>query len=168
MPVGGAGVRFAARIAALGVLAAASSVHAGDGVILTSVLGAPNPSTVGQSVTLTATFSLPCTGSVAFTDGGNGNQALCTANIIGSTTGTCSAPFPTPGARTVTGTPSGGLTTCRGMTRTYSQTVNTAVAVPTVGEWTLWGLTGLLLLGGAVVLARRSRQSAGPDDLGAA
>ncbi|WP_298160482.1 hypothetical protein [Brevundimonas sp.] len=54
------------------------------------------------------------------------------------------------------------------MTRTYSQTVNTAVAVPTVGEWTLWGLTGLLLLGGAVVLARRSRQSAGPDDLGAA
>jgi hypothetical protein len=160
----GAWIRFAAGVAATGVITAAGSAYAS--ATLTSVVGAPSPSTVGQSVTLTATFDIVCTGSVAFTDGGNGNAALCTANLAGSTTGTCSAPFPTPGTRTVTGTPSG--ITCGGLTRTYSQTVNAAAAVPTVGEWTMWGLAGLLLTGGAVMLARRTRQMSGPGDLGAA
>jgi hypothetical protein len=29
--------------------------------------------------------------------------------------------------------------------------------VPTVGEWTMWGLTGLLLIGGGVFASRRFR-----------
>lgn len=149
----------------MGVLMAAAAAQAS--APLASVSGGPNPSTVGQSVTLTATFTGTCDGTVAFTDGGNGNAALCTATVPGTNTGTCLASFPTPGVRTVTGTPSGTFN-CVGTAQTYSQTVNAAAIVPTVGEWTMWGLASLLLIGGAVMLARRTRQTAGPDDLGAA
>ncbi|MGO4410795.1 MULTISPECIES: IPTL-CTERM sorting domain-containing protein [unclassified Brevundimonas] len=33
-------------------------------------------------------------------------------------------------------------------------------AVPTTSEWTLWGLTGLLLIGGGVFASRRFRATA--------
>lgn len=37
---------------------------------------------------------------------------------------------------------------------------NAPVAVPTTSEWTLWGLTGLLLIGGGVFASRRFRATA--------
>ena len=47
--------------------------------------------------------------------------------------------------------------------RQLSMTVlpgNAPAAVPTTGEWTLWGLTGLLLIGGGVFASRRFRATA--------
>ncbi len=134
----------------------ATAAHAG-GPSLTTVSGAPNPSTVGQNVTLTATFSSATSCSVAFVDQTNGNAPLCTASSVASTTGTCTANFATAGTRTVQGAAGGP---CFG-TQIYSQTVNAAPAtVPTVGEWTMWGLAGLFVLGGAAMLARRTRSRA--------
>lgn len=37
---------------------------------------------------------------------------------------------------------------------------NAPAAVPTTSEWTLWGLTGLLLIGGGVFASRRFRATA--------
>lgn len=123
---------------------------------LTGVSGAPNPSTVGQPVTITATLSsggITC--SVPVVDQTNGNASLCTVNFTGSSTATCIANFATPGSRIV-GTNGPGF--CSGAV-TYSQTVNAApTAVPTVGEWTLWGLAGTMLIGGGALLARRTRR----------
>lgn len=140
--------------AALAVLGFAGVAQAG-GPNLTTVSGAPSVSTVGQPVTITATLNGPTSCPVTVVDQTNGNAPLCTANFFNSATATCVANFATPGIRTVSGTASGS---CYGTT-TYSQTVNAAAtAVPTVGEWTMWGLAGAMLIGGAAVLARRTRR----------
>ena len=127
---------------------AASAAQAGIGMV--SVTGAPNPSTAGQTVSLSATFQAAgCAAS--FTDQTN-SVSLCTAAAGASPTVSCSYAFPTAGVRTVAASsPCGG-------SLSYSQTVNAApVTVPTMTEWALWGLAGALMLGGGAMLARRSR-----------
>lgn len=45
---------------------------------------------------------------------------------------------------------------CPSSSATTTLVVNAApTAVPTVGEWTMWGLAGLLLIGGGAVASRR-------------
>lgn len=125
--------------------------------MLSSVSGAPNPSTVGETVTLSATYDSASGCAVSFVDQTNGNATLCTTNS-GTNPVTCTTSFATPGTRTVVGTNT-NPGACFGTPRSYSQTVNSVAAtVPTVGEWTLWGLAGAMLIGGAAVLARRTRR----------
>ena len=141
--------------AALAVLSFAGVAQAGTPPSLIAIDGVPNASTVGQPVTITATLNFASTCPVPVVDQTNGNAPLCTANFANAAIATCVANFATPGIRTVRGTASGA---CIGTT-TYSQTVNAvATAVPTVGEWTMWGLAGAMLIGGAAVLARRTRR----------
>ncbi|WP_426038330.1 hypothetical protein [Brevundimonas sp. DC300-4] len=143
-------------LAVMTTAAFASAAQAG-GPQLTTLSGSPNPSTAGTPVTITATFSYAGTCSVAVVDQTNSDAPLCTINTAGSSTGTCAANFASGGVRIVRGIAS-GPSGCYDI-RSYVQTVNAvATAVPTVSEWTMWGLAGLIALGGGVALARRSRR----------
>lgn len=59
---------------------------------------------------------------------------------------------------------SGYCTNVPGQTNNWVQVTvlagNAPAAVPTTSEWTLWGLTGLLLIGGGVFASRRFRATA--------
>ncbi len=128
---------------------------------MNAISGAPNPSTVGQTVTFTATFNgTPANCTATIRDNTNSVTLCTTGSTAGTNSATCSASFATPGARTVGNSGVGGTSGCTANgAPTYVQTVNAAVvSVPTVGEWTMWGLAGLIALGGGVVLARRSRR----------
>lgn len=143
-------------LAVMTMAAFASTAQAG-GTSLMTLSGSPNSSTAGTPVTITATFSNSGTCSVAVVDQTNGSTPLCTINTGGLSTGTCAANFASSGVRTVRGAAS-GPSGCFG-SQSYVQTVNAvAAAVPTVGEWTMWGIAGLIALGGGLVLSRRSRR----------
>ncbi len=156
--------KTAAGLAAGAVMAlfmSASAAQAGG----PSILATPNPSVAGQSVTLSSNnFGAGCSGAIVeFRDTtGGGNKALCSATVSGGGAVACTTNALTDtGARTITGV----VTTpgpCLGATAfAVPQTVNAApTAVPTTSEWTLWGLTGLLLIGGGVFASRRFRANA--------
>lgn len=125
----------------------------------------PNPSVAGQSVTLSSNnFGAMCSGdNVEFKDTtGGANKVLCNATVSAGGAVSCSTNLLTDtGGRTI----SGVVTTpgpCVGASSFAAlQTVNAApAAVPTTSEWTLWGLTGLLLIGGGVFASRRFRATA--------
>lgn len=143
--------------AAVILLACAEASHAGSGPPVVAVSAAPNPSLVNQTVTLTATLGGTGSCSVDFVDESNGDAPLCTATTTGPGRARCTASFGTAGVRTVRGTNS--TPSCQASSVTYTHTVNAVAApVPTVGEWTLWGLAGMILIGGTAVLARRARR----------
>ncbi|HEY1073430.1 hypothetical protein [Brevundimonas sp.] len=122
----------------------------------------PGASTPGGSVTLGVTVTpgdavSTCTGSVLISDAAS--PVSCTASLTpgaGASTGSCSVGFPTAGVRTLNLAYTSGNGICANSAGTASHTVNAApAAVPTVGEWTMWGLAGLLLIGGGMVASRR-------------
>lgn len=129
------------------------------------MLAAPNPSVAGQSVTLSSSnFGGGCSGAtVEFRDTtGGANKTLCNATVSGVGGVACVTNALTDtGTRTIS-----GVVTSPGPCLGHSafaapQTVNAApTAVPTTSEWTLWGLTGLLLIGGGVFASRRFRTTA--------
>lgn len=128
-----------------------------------SMTVAPNPSLAGQSVTLSSNNFGLCSGtSVEFRDvTGGGNKVLCTATVSAGAVSCSTNALTDTGVRTI----SGEVTTpgpCLGHSAFAApQTVNAApTAVPTTSEWTLWGLTGLLLIGGGVFASRRFRATA--------
>ncbi|MBB5746516.1 Ig-like domain-containing protein [Brevundimonas variabilis] len=146
-------------------LVASTALAGAPGTVTTITSQSPNPSTVGASVNLTATVTNPsaaqCFGAIQFLDGGTplGGAAALTTVDPGSSSVTASRVFPTAGARSVTAsyTSTNGCPTSA--SAAVTQTVNAvAAAVPTVGEWTMWGLAGLIALGGGIVLSRRSRR----------
>ncbi len=147
--------------AALALFMSASSAQAGGAPVTVN----PSPSTAGQSVTVGAVSFGPACASAAveFRDiTGGGSKSLCSATISGVGTVSCTTSLLTDvGARTINAyVVSGGV--CSGAVG-YStmHTVNVApTAVPTTSEWTLWGLTGLLLIGGGVFASRRFRATA--------
>lgn len=147
--------------ATLALFMSASAAQAGG----PNITVAPNPSVAGQSVTLSSiNFGGGCSGTnVEFKDTtGGANKVLCNALVSAGGAVSCSTNLLTDaGARTITGV----VTTpgpCVGRTGfAATQTVNAApTAVPTVGEWTMWGLAGLLLIGGGVFASRRFRATA--------
>ena len=108
-----------------------------------------------------------CTGAtVEFRDiTGGADKTLCGASVDGRRRGhLCDKRSELkPGARTVRSVVviAGGICTAGASSGSISHTVNAApAAVPTVGEWTLWGFTGLLLIGGGVFASRRFRATA--------
>lgn len=156
--------KAAASLAAGAVLAlilGASTAQAGTPP---TVIASPNPSAAGATVTLNLTISSgACTGDqVEFRDvTGGGNALLCGTSVGAGAPGVATCPtnvLTTPGARTIQGKSTG---VCTWAVATAPHTVNTApTAVPTVGEWTMWGLAGLLLIGGGVFASRRFRATA--------
>jgi hypothetical protein len=154
--------------AVLAIAAPALAENSVTSVALTSQ--SPNPSLVGQSVTLSVTVtptSNPyniCAGSVDITDTtGGGSVAVCSATVTATggpgsdATGSCSHAFPTAGIRSLYLSYVGN-TVCQNSSGTASQVVGTAV--PTLSEWALWGFAAALLLGGGGLVARRTRQVA--------
>ena len=158
------GYRSLAAGAALALIFGASAAQAGfitpSNVAVTSQT--PGASTPGGSVTLGVTvtptdMASVCTGSVLISDAAS--PVSCTANLTpsaGASMGSCSVGFPTPGVRNLNLTYTSSSAICINSTGTATHTVNAApTAVPTVGEWTMWGLAGLLLIGGGTVASRR-------------
>lgn len=154
-----AGYRSLAAGAALVLILGAGVAQAGVPAIST----APNPSTAGQAVTLNWAIGGVCTGSTAeFSDvTGGGNVPLCQGVVDGLVGATCSTnALNVAGVRSVRGSFAAGP--CVAATATVPHTVNAApTAVPTVGEWTMWGLAGLLLIGGGAIASRRFKFASG-------
>lgn len=158
-------IKKTAAILAAGVVLTLSANAAQAGVPVV-VIATPSPSTASQSVTLSfSTHVAGCSGAeVLFSDttGGGAATVLCNAFIAAGNPGvaTCSTPGIPTGVRTIKGEIT-GAGPCPLLSATTSHTVNAApTAVPTVGEWTMWGLTGLLLIGGGVFASRRFRTTA--------
>ncbi len=129
-----------------------------------TVTTTPNPSVAGASVTLSSTaFGASCSGAtVEFRDiTGLPEKALCNGSVSGAGAVSCSTNLLTDaGARTVRGVVVTGVGVCTAGVISAPATHNVTAApagVPTTSEWTLWGLAGLLLLGGGVVASRRFR-----------
>jgi hypothetical protein len=147
---------IAALSAALCIGFAGEAVAGGPSVIAAS--GSPNPSAVGQTVTLTATLDSgggSCTAT--FRDEDNADAVLCSDHADGTAAASCSYAFTTPGERTVRA----DLTGCSQSSRSYQHVVtdpNAPPPIPTMAEWTLWGFAGVLLLGGGALIVRRSRR----------
>jgi hypothetical protein len=149
-----------ATACAVSVMALAGAAHAGGNTIV--VTGNPDPSTLGQSVLLTATrTATSCTSPVDFVDITEGGPpaTLCSSDFDGNTVASCSADFNVEGERVVTAIVNEGSGCDDGGVQSHVQSVVAPVAeVPTMAEWTLWGFAGALLLGGGALIARRSRR----------
>lgn len=151
------GYRSLAAGAALALIFGASAAQAGS-PLATTLNMTPNPANAGQTVTLEATVassSMGCTGSVDFKNSVT-NTSLCSAGLTvmnpNSSVASC-AITPAAGTYNVQAHATG---TCTISSAIIPLTVNAApAAVPTVGEWTMWGLAGLLLIGGGAVASRR-------------
>ncbi|MGV3578029.1 hypothetical protein [Brevundimonas sp.] len=131
----------------------------------------PNPSAPGQSVTLDVTVTQSnnlqnaCAGTVDIVDDTDGGSVtVCAAVPItgpagGPATGTCAYVFPTAGTRSLalsyTGS-SGSSLDCASAIGSASQAVG--IPVPTLTEWAMWLLAGVLLLGGTAVITRRTQR----------
>lgn len=151
-----------AASAALALFMSASAAQAGTPP---TIIATPNPSVASAAVTLRITnFSPACAGAnVEFRDiTGGADKTLCGASVDGTGAVTCvTNVLNETGVRTIRAVAT--IAPCLGtMTLSTSHTVNAApAAVPTVGEWTLWGLAGLLLIGGGAVASRRFRVARG-------
>lgn len=148
----------AAGLAAGAVLLFATAGQAGVPSI-TALTVSPNPATAGQTVTLGATVGSPglsCTGSVDFKDT-VANTTVCSSALTvvnpNISTASCTATR-SAGSYTLRADTFGA---CPSSSAPATLVVNAASAVPTVGEWTMWGLTGLLLIGGGAIASRRFR-----------
>ena len=71
----------------------------------------------------------------------------------------CNAAFSTIGARSLQASYNGSIGCSLSVSAAVTQNL-TAVAVPTLSEWMLWGFAGVLLTGATGVLARRARRLA--------
>ncbi|MNS42632.1 hypothetical protein D3C72_750150 [compost metagenome] len=158
MPINKIAAGWAAG-AALAMVMSAGTAQAG----VASITVAPSPSVAGQSVTLSSSNFGSCSGAnVEFRDvTGGASKTLCNATVAGGAVSCVTNQLTDTGLRTLQGV----VTTpgpCLGVLAIApSHTVNAApTAVPTMSEWTLWGLAGLLLIGGGVFASRRFRATA--------
>lgn len=148
--------------AALALFMGAGAAQAGAAV---AVATTPNPSFAGQSVTLSWSYGTICSGSnVEFRDiTGGGSKPLCSATADATGAASCQTNLLTDtGARTIRGDATAGPCVLVGAAAP-THTVNAAPPpppIPTTSEWTLWSLTGLLLIGGGVFASRRFRATA--------
>lgn len=145
------------------VLFGATSASAG---IVTTLTTSKSSIYAGEAVDLTMEInSTVCDGAaVDFKDTTGSPVSLCTASLVASgshSTATCpTSAINVVGTRTLRADVTSG--TCSSFFATKTITVTAAPAtVPTTSEWTLWGLTGLLLIGGGVFASRRFRATAG-------
>ena len=151
-----------AGLAAIGVLVFATAGQAGVPTT-TTITVSPNPASAGQTVTLGATVNSPgfsCTGAVDFRDT-VANATVCSSplTVLDPNTSTASCTTTRPAGSYTLRADTLGM--CTSFSAPATLVVNAApAAVPTVGEWTMWGLTGLLLIGGGVVASRRFRATA--------
>lgn len=95
----------------------------------TTVTSSANPSTVGASVTLTATVNSAgsATGTVAFKDGGT-DITGCAAQSVTAGTATCATSALTQGSHTLTAVYSGDSNYGASTSANFTQTVNAAAA----------------------------------------
>jgi Bacterial Ig-like domain (group 3) len=145
------------------------SVQAQAGVANTSVglTVLPNPASVGQQVTLTATVTgtgvcTEPTGTVTFVNGAAeivaaGNPATLTPGTPISTA-ILQTTLPL-GENLITANYSGAVSCSPGSALGLEDIINALPTVPTLAEWGKIGFAGLLLLGGVGVLARRARNN---------
>jgi hypothetical protein len=148
-----------AALAALFVVASATSATAGVVVPSLTATASPISKTASETVNLTVTASSAvCTGdSFQFFDKTSSPEKLVCGASISGVSGTCpSNVVNEPGARTLEARFLGGV--CTGQTATV--VVHVQEPIPTTSEWTMWGLMGALLLGGGVVLSRRFKTAA--------
>ncbi|MEO7761284.1 MAG: Ig-like domain-containing protein [Casimicrobiaceae bacterium] len=117
----------------------------------TGVTGAPNPSLVGQSVTLTATVAgASPTGTVQFKDGGANLGAPVT--LVGSTASLSTSAL-TQGTHSITAVYIGDANNTSSTSPVFVQTVNAvgvsvpATSIPTLSDW---GIALIALLLGAL------------------
>jgi hypothetical protein len=151
------------------VCVTASSSLAGIPTLPTTtvVSASANPITTSQTVGLTATIAnaggQTCTGVVTYEV--VGGLVLCSTAVNTAAAGTSTAhvcnqtgsALGGPGTYNVRSNYLGSGTCVGSSSANLSITVLAAApsAVPTVGEWTLWGLAALLLIGGGAVASRR-------------
>ena len=125
------------------------TVVSGTTTNLTSSL---NPSFAGDPVTFTATVSPTATGSVTFFDGVNN---LGTVSLNGSSQASLTTPSLSVGPHNMSALYNGNGT-LGSSTGTLTQQVNGPVGVPTMNEWLLMALGGLLTAIAAIALRRRA------------
>lgn len=167
-------------LAAVSVVAVLASPAMAETSVTTVALTGqtPNPSLVGQSVTLDVTVTQDggsgdsCQGTADVIDTtGGGSIPVCTGVAINgapppnlATTGACSYAFPVAGSRTLEVAYSGYVGSgfqCLASNSTSSAIQTVSEGVPTLSEWGLWILAGAMLLAGAAVAARRSQRQQG-------
>lgn len=152
-----------AGLAAIGVLVFATAGQAGGVPSQTTLTVSPNPASAGQTVTLGATVVSPgysCAGPLVFRDT-LANTTVCssTLTVLDPNTSTASCTTTRPAGSYTLRADSLGM--CVSSSVPATLVVNAApAAVPTVGEWTMWGLAGALLIGGGVFASRRFRTNA--------
>ena len=132
---------------------------AGPSPTTTALASSLNPSTFGQSVTFTATVSGSSpTGTVQFRDGATnlGSPVTASDGIATFTTSTLAV-----GSHPITAVYSGDANNLTSTSNTVNQAVNAVVVpttvtpVPTLGEWGLLLTMLMLMLLGAIAIARR-------------
>jgi hypothetical protein len=155
-----------AGAALVGVLFHAAPSFAGGPSTITTLTASVNPVAVSQSTTFKATVTAPsggvCTGSVNIAVG---PTPLCSATISpdgAAFAGSCSlngGQIGSPGVYPVSADYE-STSSCISSSSSAVSVVVTAdpTPVPTMGEWTLWGLMGLIMMAGAAVLVRRTRR----------
>lgn len=164
--------RFAAAAAAAAVLGAASPSLAGvPTTTTTSLTASVNPVASSQSTTLKATVVRPalpvvCPGRITVR---NVAQTICSDDTIAegsnavitcALTGHALSASGSLGVQSLVASFEASDGSC---SDSQSTTLNITVtadptAVPTVGEWTLWGMMGLMMMAGAALLVRRTRR----------
>ncbi len=159
---------LASAVLGASMLFATASLAGGPSVASTTAITSdtPDPSVAGALVTLSATVTpatpATCFGTVTFTDQTAASPALCSALTTATdpAVATCSASFAGPdGPHDIVATYVSSSVCIGSASAITTHTVTgSVVAVPTVGEWTMWGLAGLIALGGGVVLSRRARR----------
>ncbi|WP_312784716.1 Ig-like domain repeat protein [Brevundimonas sp.] len=163
-------VRGALWAAASTVCLAATPSLASGAVTVTTATADRATMGLGDTVTFTTNVTnasgTHCTGTVQLQPLPTPSTVLCgisVSGVPGSSSGSCTLSGSAIGVGTHTiGAAYGGGGTCLSSTAAsnITLTVVAATAVPTVGEWTMWGLAGVLLIGGGVVASRRFRATA--------
>lgn len=156
-------------VLALLLSAGPSLAGVGPSPTTTTLTASKTSITTSESVTLTTQVTnmagATCTGMVTIQPTPAPSAVTCGIPVVGlagSSDGTCTvsgSAFGT-GVHTLVASYAGDSACLASSSGTLSLTVVNPAAVPTTSEWTLWGLTGLLLIGGGMFASRRFRKMA--------
>lgn len=157
-------------IAGCGAIACLAATSASAGIppttTTTTITGDKTNIAYGETVTLTATVTntgaVACAGDAQIQPMPTPSVVTCGGPLtatLGSSELTCSVSGSALGAGThnLGAVYQPGTCSASASTTDFTLTVAGPSAVPTTSEWTLWGLTGLLLIGGGAFVSRRFR-----------